>query len=48
MEAVIFYVDDVLVDSTNLGWLQSIFDRPTGLFDKVGLRENFHKTVGMV
>ena len=29
-------------------WLHGIFDTLVGLFDRVGLRTNFGKTVGMV
>ena len=44
----LFYVDDGMVASTDPGWLQSAFDTLTGIFDRVGLRANVHKTVGMV
>ena len=43
-----FYADKGLVDSTDPGWLQSAFDTLTGIFDRVGLRTNVLKTVGMV
>ena len=33
--------------STDLGWLQSVFDMLMGLFDRVGLQKNVCKTVGM-
>ena len=42
------YDDDGVVASTDPGWLQSAFDFLTGLFDRVGLRTNVRKTVGMV
>ena len=29
-------------------WLHSVFDTLVGLFDRVGLRKTFGKTVGMV
>ena len=37
-----------MVASTNLGWIQTEFDMLTGLFDRVGLKKNVKKTVGMV
>ena len=39
--------DTGLVDSTDPGWIQSESDTLTGLFDRVGLRTNIRKTVGM-
>ena len=41
------YADTGLVDSTDPGWIQSESDTLTGLFDRVGLRTNIRKTVGM-
>ena len=41
-------MDNGLGASTDPGWLQSEFNMLTGLFDWVGLRTNFRKTVGMV
>ena len=37
-----------MVASTNPVWLQNEFDTLTGIFDRVGLRTNVRKTVGMV
>ena len=37
-----------MVASTNPVWLQNAFDTLTGIFDRVGLRTNVRKTVGMV
>ena len=42
-----FYTENGMVESTNPGG--SIpFDTLAGLFDRVGLRTNFRKTMGMV
>ena len=48
MKAELFYADDEMVASTDSGWLQSAFDMLTGIFDRVCLRTNIRKTVGMV
>ena len=48
MKVDFFYADNMMVDSTDPGWLQSEFDTLTGLFDRVGLRKNVSKTAGMV
>ena len=48
VKVALFYADSVMVDSTDTGWLQSVFDKLTGIFGWVGLRENFRKTTGMV
>ena len=48
IKAALFYADDEVVASTDLGWLHSVFDFLTGMFDRVGLQNNFRKTVGMV
>ena len=37
-----------MVASSDPGWLQGAFNTLVGLFDRVGLRTNFGKTVGMV
>ena len=37
-----------MVVSTDLGWLNTAFDTLTGLFDWVGMKTNFKKTVGVV
>ena len=44
----VFYADDEMVASTKPGWLQTTFNTLTGIFDRVGLRKNAQKTVGMV
>ena len=43
-----FYKEEGLVASTNPGWIQSEFYIVTGIFDRVRLRKNIRKTVGMV
>ena len=43
-----FYEDNGIVDSTNLGWIQTTFNTLTETFYRVGLRENFKKTMEMV
>ena len=48
VKTALFYAGDGLVDYIDPGWLQLAFDMLTGLFDRVGLRKNFPKTVGMV
>ena len=37
-----------MVVSSDLRWLQGAFNTLVSLFDRVGLRINFRKTVGMV
>ena len=44
----VFNVENGMVASTNPVWLQTAFDTLMGLFDRVGLRTNIRKTVGMV
>ena len=48
MKAALFYDNNGMVSSTDLGWLQPEFDTLTGIFDWVGLRTHVHRTVGMV
>ena len=48
MKVAFFYANDGMVASTYPGWIQSAFDMLTGLFDRVGLRMNVRKTVGVV
>ena len=43
-----FYAGDGMVASTDPGWIQLAFDMLTGIFDRVGLRTNVRKTMGMV
>ena len=47
-QAALFYADDGMVASSDPGWLQGAFNTLVGLFDRVGLRTHFGKTVGMV
>ena len=47
-QASLFYVDDVMVASSDPCWLQGAFNTLVGLFDRVGLRTNVEKTVEMV
>ena len=44
----ILYADGGMVAFTNLGWLQTEFEMLTGLFDRVGLKKNVRKTMGVV
>ena len=44
----ILYTDDGMVASTYPGWLQTVFDTLTGLFDQDGLKTNFGENMGMV
>ena len=46
--AVLFYVDDGLLDSSRPARIQAALDVLAGLFDWVGLWENITKTVGML
>ena len=48
MKAEFFYADDGLVASTDPGWIQSVFDTLTGLFEQVGLQINVKKNVRIV
>ena len=47
-QEALFYADDGMVASSDTVWLQGAFNVLIGLFDRVGLRTNFGKTVGMV
>ena len=47
-QAAIFYADYVMVASSDPRWFQGAFSTLVGLFDRVGLRNNSGKTVGMV
>ena len=44
----LLYADDDMVSSSDPRWLQGAIDTLVGLFDRVGLRTNVGKTVGMV
>ena len=48
VKSAFFNADDGVVASTDPGWIQSAFDLMTGVFDRLGLRTNIHKAVGMV
>ena len=47
-QAALFYADDGMVALSDPQWLQGAFNNLVGLFDRVGLRTNAGKTVGMV
>ena len=47
-KADLFYADDGMVASSDPRWLQGAFNTLVGLFDRVVLRKNFGKTVGIV
>ena len=47
-QAALFYADDGMVTSSDPQWLHGAFNTLVGLFDRVGLRGNVGKTVGMV
>ena len=47
-QAPLLYADGGMVASSDPRWLQVAFNTLVGLFDRVGLRTNFGKTVGMV
>ena len=46
-QATLFYADNDIVASSDPRWLQSAFDILVVLFDRVGLKTNVRKTVGM-
>ena len=48
VSVALFYADDGLVDSTDLGLIQSAFDTLTGIFNRVGVRTTARNTVGVV
>ena len=48
VKAASFYADDGMMASTDPGWLQTAFDTMTGIFNRMGLRKNVKKTVGML
>ena len=48
VKATFFYSDDRMVASKDPVWLQSDIVMLMGLFDRVGLRTNIRKVVGMV
>ena len=46
-QAALFYADDGMIASSDPRWLQWAFTILVGLFDRVGLKTNQHKTVSM-
>ena len=42
------YAENWILFSTYPGWLQTVFEILTGLFEQVGLKTNVRKKVGMV
>ena len=44
----LFYADDCMVALSDPQWLEIDFSTLLGLFNRVGLKKNFGKTVGMV
>ena len=48
VKAELFYTNNGMVAYTDPDWLQLEFDMMTGLFDRVGLRKNVRKNVGIV
>ena len=47
-QTALFYTDNDMVTSLDPAWLQGAFTALVGLFDRLGLRKNFGKTVSMV
>ena len=47
-QSSIFYMDDSIIASSDLGWLQGAFSTLVGMFDWLGLSKNAGKTAGMV
>ena len=47
-QAALLYVDNGMVDSSELRWIQGEFNTLVGLFDRVGLHTNVWNTVSMV
>ena len=47
-QAALFYADNGMVALSYPCWFQAAFNILVGLFDRVGLRTNVGKTVGMV
>ena len=48
MKVSFFYAYDGMLASTYPGWIQLEFDMLTGIFDRVSLRTNVQKIIGMV
>ena len=47
-QAALFYAKDGMVALLDPVWIQGAFNTLVGLFDRIGLRTNVGKTVGMV
>ena len=47
-QAALFYADNGMVAFSEPCWLQDVFSTLVGIFNRVGLRTNVGKTVGMV
>ena len=47
-DGVLFYAENGMVAFSDPRWIQGAFNTLVGLFDRLGLRTNFRKTVGMV
>ena len=47
-QSALFYADNDMVALSYPRWLQGVFNTLVDLFDRVGLRKTFGKTVGMV
>ena len=41
-------MDDGMMASTKPGWLQTVFDTLTVIFDQAGMKKNINKTMRMV
>ena len=46
-QSAVFYTNDGMVVSLDPAWLQGAFSALVAIFDRVGLRTNFGKTVSM-
>ena len=46
-QSAVFYVNDGMVVSSDLAWLQGAFSALVAIFDRVGLQTNVNKTVSM-
>ena len=46
-QLAVFYANDGMVVSLDPAWLQGAFSSMVAIFDRVGLRNNFGKTVSM-
>ena len=48
MPSFFFYADNGVVASPDPVWLQTAFNTPTGIFERVGLWKNVQKIVGII